>query len=30
MTSKYEEISNETSLNYKETLNKADKKIGEL
>jgi len=30
MTSKYEEINNETTLNYKETLNKTEKKVGEL
>lgn len=30
MTSKYEEINNETTLNFKENLNKAEKKVGEL
>ncbi len=30
MTSKYEEINNETSLNHKESLNRAEKKVGEL
>lgn len=30
MSSKYEEITNETTLNYKETLNKTEKKVGEL
>jgi hypothetical protein len=30
MTTKYEEVNNETSLNYKESLNRTEKKMGEM
>ena len=30
MTVKYEEINNETSLNYKDSLSKAEKKMAEM